>query len=114
MALEKNGKQRELIAEENNELKKTIAELKHKALISTERAERIFSRLEEAVSVSVSPLEKMFEDIGISTDKLLQDVRRGYSGTGGPLMPLLISKGHSSDNRYFLYCKINHHEVLNH
>ena len=99
VALEKNGKQRELVAEENNDLKKTIAELKHKALISTERAERIFSRLEEAVSVSISPLEKMFEDIGISTDKLLQDVRRGYSGTGGPLMPLLISKGHSSDNR---------------
>ena len=99
VALEKNGMQRELIAEENNELKIAIADLKHKALISTERAERIFSRLEEAVSVSISPLEKMFEDVGISTDKLLQDVRRGYSGTGGPLMPLLISKGHSSDTR---------------
>ena len=99
VALEKSGIQRELIAEENNELKIAIADLKHKALISTERAERIFSRLEEAVSVSISPLEKMFEDVGISTDKLLQDVRRGYSGTGGPLMPLLISKGHSSDTR---------------
>ena len=99
VALEKNGVQRELIAEENKELKIAIADLKHKALISTERAERIFSRLEEAVSVSISPLEKMFEDVGISTDKLLQDVRRGYSGTGGPLMPLLISKGHSSDTR---------------
>ena len=99
IALEKNGIQRELIAEENKELKLTIADLKHKALISTERAERIFSRLEEAVSVSISPLEKMFEDVGISTDKLLQDVRRGYSGTGGPLVPLRIFKGHSSDAR---------------
>ena len=98
-ALENNGIQRELITEENNELKKAIANLKHKALVSTERAERIFSRLEKAVSVSISPLEKMFEDVGISTDKLLQDILRGYSGTGGPLMPLIISKGDSSDTR---------------
>ena len=80
-------------------LKKEILELKHKALVSTERSERIFSRLEEALSVSVAPLERMFEDVGISTEKLLKDVRRGHSGKGGPILPLLITKGKSSDNR---------------
>ena len=40
----------------------------------------------------------MFENIGLSTDKLLEDVKSGYSGTGGPLTPLAIStRGKSED-----------------
>ena len=98
-ALEEKSEIEADIIQENIKLKKEILELKHKALVSTERSERIFSRLEEALSVSVAPLERMFEDVGISTEKLLKDVRRGYSGKGGPILPLLITKGKSSDNR---------------
>jgi len=98
-ALEEKSEVEAEIIQENINLKKEILELKHKALVSTERSERIFSRLEEALSVSVEPLERMFEDVGISTEKLLKDVRRGYAGKGGPIMPLLITKGKSSDNR---------------
>ena len=98
-ALEEKSEKQISIAQENTKLKEEIIELKHKALVSTERSERIFSRLEEALSVSVAPLERMFEDVGISTEKLLKDVRRGYSGKGGPILPLLITKGKSSDNR---------------
>ena len=98
-ALEEKSEVEAEIIQENINLKKEILELKHKALVSTERSERIFSRLEEALSVSVEPLERMFEDVGISTEKLLKDVRRGYSGKGGPILPLLITKGKSNDNR---------------
>ena len=97
-ALERNAEKRLEVNKENSELKSTIRNLEHKALVSTERTQRIFSRLEEAVNVSVAPLERMFEDVGISTKKLLQDVRRGYSGIGGPLMPLKVSKKHSQDS----------------
>lgn len=53
--------------------------------------EQIFSRLEDAMTISVEPLDKMFRKAGLNTDSLLNTVRKGYSGQGGPLTPLSIS-----------------------
>lgn len=55
------------------------------------RNDAIFARLEEAVSVSMEPLDKMFRAAGMSPDDLLDQVRKGYSGQGGPLSPLVVS-----------------------
>ncbi len=55
------------------------------------RNEQIFSQLEQALTVSVEPLEKMFKAAGMSPDDLLNSVRKGYSGQGGPLTPLSLS-----------------------
>lgn len=55
------------------------------------RNNEIFAKLEEAVSVSMEPLDKMFRAAGMSPDDLLSQVRRGYSGAGGPLTPLNLS-----------------------
>ena len=53
--------------------------------------DQIFSQLEDAMAISVEPLDKMFRAAGLNTDSLLDTVRRGYSGQGGPLMPLSFS-----------------------
>ncbi len=55
------------------------------------RNDAIFAKLEEAVTVSMDPLDKMFRDAGMSPDDLLKQVRKGYSGQGGPLSPLTLS-----------------------
>jgi murein DD-endopeptidase MepM/ murein hydrolase activator NlpD len=55
------------------------------------RNDAIFAQLEEAVTVSMAPLDKMFREAGMSPDTLLNQVRRGYSGQGGPLSPLTLS-----------------------
>lgn len=55
------------------------------------RNEVIFSQLEEALTVSVEPLEKMFREAGLSPDDLIASVRKGYSGQGGPLTPIVLS-----------------------
>ena len=55
------------------------------------RNDAIFAKLEEAVTVSIDPLDKMFRDAGLSPDDLLKQVRKGYSGQGGPLSPLTLS-----------------------
>ena len=55
------------------------------------RNDRIFTQLEEALTVSVEPLEKMFNEAGMSPDDLLDSVREGYSGQGGPLTPIQLS-----------------------
>jgi murein DD-endopeptidase MepM/ murein hydrolase activator NlpD len=61
-----------------------------------DRNDRIFSQLEEALTVSVAPLDKMFRDAGLPPDQLIETVRRGYSGQGGPLMPMTFSSSNSA------------------
>lgn len=57
------------------------------------RNDAIFAQLEEAVSISVEPLNKMFRAAGLDPEGLLKQVRRGYSGQGGPLTPIVSTKG---------------------
>ncbi|EBA11658.1 M23 family metallopeptidase [Roseobacter sp. CCS2] len=56
-----------------------------------ERNDQIFRQLEEAMLVSVEPLDDMFRAAGMNPDSLIDQVRRGYSGTGGPLTPIQFS-----------------------
>ncbi len=56
-----------------------------------ERNDDIFRQLEDAMTVSVEPLEKMFRAAGMDPDNMLSQVRRGYSGNGGPLTPMSFS-----------------------
>ncbi|TCS67019.1 M23 family metallopeptidase [Primorskyibacter sedentarius] len=53
--------------------------------------DRIFRQLEEAMTVSVKPLDKMFSAAGMDPDRIISQVRKGYSGRGGPLTPLSLS-----------------------
>lgn len=74
------------------------AETREAALLAeaeavTERNDRIFAQLEEAMNVSVAPLERMFAAAGHDTDAILRAVRQGYSGQGGPLTPILSTMG---------------------
>ena len=55
------------------------------------RNDEIFRQLEDAMTVSVKPLDKMFRAAGTNTESMLNQVRRGYSGQGGPLTPLNFS-----------------------
>ncbi|WP_245883697.1 DUF5930 domain-containing protein [Hasllibacter halocynthiae] len=60
------------------------------------RNDEIFTQLEEAVSVSIAPLETMFRNAGMPPDRILDEVRRGYSGQGGPMEEILSTSGRSS------------------
>ena len=53
--------------------------------------DQIFRQLEEAMTVSVAPLDKMFRAAGMPTERIIDQVRRGYSGQGGPLTPISFS-----------------------
>ena len=56
-----------------------------------ERNDEIFSKLEDAVTISLEPLNKMFRAAGLDPQDVLDTVRRGYSGQGGPLLPMSYS-----------------------
>lgn len=66
-------------------------ELELELRLMDERNDQIFRQLEEAMEISVEPLDKMFRSAGMPTDRILEQVRRGYSGQGGPLTPLSLS-----------------------
>ena len=53
-----------------------------------EKANQIFRQLEDAMTISVKPLEKMFRNAGLNIDRLLEQIKRGYSGQGGALSPI--------------------------
>ncbi|MEO0676820.1 MAG: M23 family metallopeptidase [Pseudomonadota bacterium] len=73
-------------------------EIENELKLLEARNDQIFRRLEEAMTVSVEPLDKMFSAAGLPTETLIEQVRRGYSGQGGPLTPLTISTRGASPN----------------
>ena len=67
------------------------AELELELDLMEERNDQIFRQLEEAMAISVEPLDKMFRQAGMPTERIIEQVRRGYSGQGGPLTPISFS-----------------------
>lgn len=97
-ALAQTAEERDMIAADAEFAIDHAAEMELALRLLEEKNDEIFRQLEEAMLVSVEPLDKMFRQAGLNPDSLLRAVRRGYSGQGGPLMPLQFStKGGAPD-----------------
>jgi len=90
-ALERTAAQRDQVVIDAQDALIQADELTQKLALMRDQNDAIFRQLEEAMTVSVAPLDKMFRSAGMPTDRMLATVRRGYSGQGGPLMPLSFS-----------------------
>ncbi|WP_246531823.1 MULTISPECIES: M23 family metallopeptidase [Pseudohalocynthiibacter] len=90
-ALELTAGERDEIADTASEAQASVEELLLQARLAQERNDRIFQQLEDAVSISLAPLDEMFRAAGLPTDRIIEQIRRGYSGQGGPLTPLSFS-----------------------
>ncbi|WP_299944686.1 M23 family metallopeptidase [uncultured Ruegeria sp.] len=90
-ALTRTAAQRDQIAADARGALDQRDELELEIRLMQERSDEIFRQLEEAMVISVEPLDKMFRNAGMPTDRILDEVRRGYSGMGGPLTPLSFS-----------------------
>ncbi len=90
-ALARTAAQRDQIAADAQGALDERDELELEIRLMQERSDEIFRQLEEAMLISVEPLDKMFRSAGMPTDRILDEVRRGYSGMGGPLTPLSLS-----------------------
>ncbi len=64
-----------------------IAALEFRARVNADKQERVFSQLEDAVSVAFDPLDKLLKSSGKDVDQLLRQVKSQYSGQGGPFVP---------------------------
>lgn len=86
------------LAKKRDEMSDYVSEAEHHLdqvafdqKLESERNERIFSQIEEAVNTSLKPIDDMFSQVGLPTDSILEQVRRSYSGQGGPLTPIVFS-----------------------
>ncbi|MGR3520163.1 MAG: M23 family metallopeptidase, partial [Roseovarius sp.] len=90
-ALADAARERDKTLSQAEDAQREAEEMAFELQLVNERNSEIFSRLEDAMTISVEPLEKMFRKAGLDPDQLLDTVRRGYSGQGGPLTPISVS-----------------------
>ena len=55
------------------------------------RNDVIFGQIEQALKVTIEPLDQMFRDAGLDPSTLIDAAKRGYDGQGGPLTPIRLS-----------------------
>nr|WP_217354589.1 M23 family metallopeptidase [Ruegeria atlantica] len=90
-ALSRTAEERDQIAADAKNALEQRDDLELEIRLMQERSDEIFRQLEEAMVISVEPLDKMFRKAGMPTDRIIEEVRRGYSGMGGPLTPISFS-----------------------
>jgi murein DD-endopeptidase MepM/ murein hydrolase activator NlpD len=90
-ALAETAAERDALATQAEDAELAADRIAQELRLVQDRNETIFRELEEAMLVSVEPLDRMFEKAGLDADDLLDEVRRGYSGLGGPGLPAAIS-----------------------
>ncbi len=90
-ALETTAAERDRMAASAAEAEEFARAMIFEQRLREERNDQIFRQLEDAVSISLEPLDKMFRASGMSVESILEQVRKGYSGQGGPLEPLVLS-----------------------
>ncbi|MEM1386113.1 MAG: M23 family metallopeptidase [Pseudomonadota bacterium] len=97
-ALNEASEERDAMALLAAEAQTALTDLDLEMRLMAERNNLIFTQLEDAVSISLEPLDDIFSNAGLSAESILGAVRRGYSGQGGPLTPLNLStKGEAPD-----------------
>jgi len=86
--LEETIKERDDIKTKLTKALKKVDQLSYELDLSQQNNEQLFRQIEEALIVSVKPLEKMFKSVGLNLEDILNVIRNSYSGYGGPNLPI--------------------------
>ena len=86
--LEETVKERDDIKAKLVKALKNVDQLSYEADLSQQNNEQIFRQIEEALVISIKPLEKMFKSVGLDLNSILNVIRNTYSGYGGPNLPI--------------------------
>lgn len=84
-ALGRTAAERDTMARAADSAQAEVKNVAYEMRLLEDRHNEIFAQLEDAVTISMEPLDKMFASVGIDPKDLIDNVRRGYSGQGGPL-----------------------------
>jgi murein DD-endopeptidase MepM/ murein hydrolase activator NlpD len=90
-ALADTAAERDQILADAKQALKDAEDLEFQIKLMEDQNDQIFRQLEDAMTISVEPLDKMFRAAGLSTKSLIDQVRSNHDGQGGPLMPMSFS-----------------------
>jgi len=84
-ALRDTAQERDKVIKDAQSALNQAEELRIEMRLMEERNELIFRQIEEAMNVSIGPLDKMFRASGQDPERIMSTIRQGYAGYGGPL-----------------------------
>ena len=82
-ALAETAARRDEYAAEAVALNERIVAIELENELNRQRQDRMLTQLDNAIQLTLVPLENMLKRVGLDVDQLLASVRRNYSGTGG-------------------------------
>lgn len=75
-----------------------VASLQAEYDLRRDQQNRLMSRLEDAARLSLGSLDTVFSKTGVDLDKVLAEVKRDYSGSGGLFIPIEADIGFDQPN----------------
>jgi murein DD-endopeptidase MepM/ murein hydrolase activator NlpD len=84
-ALRDTAQERDKVVKDAQTALNQAEELRIEMRLLEERNELIFRQIEDAMNVSLGPLDKMFRASGQDPERIMSVIRQGYAGYGGPL-----------------------------
>ena len=81
--LSETVEQRDALVDEAYNARLSVKNIEREMKLVEQRNEQIFRLIEEALSVSVGPLDKMFRSAGVNPESVIKSIRQGYRGYGG-------------------------------
>ena len=98
--LSETALQRDVFEGEAYSSRLSVKKIEREMKLIEQRNEQIFRLIEEALSVSIGPLEKMFRSAGVNPDSVIETIRKGYSGYGGRNLSFLEGNGETAFGIY--------------
>ncbi|KFE34998.1 M23 family metallopeptidase [Thioclava atlantica] len=96
-ALGETAKERDAASDDAKSAQVEMDRIALEKRLLEERNNEIFTTLEGAVKISMEPLDKVFKQAGMDPNHVLAEIKKGYSGTGGPLTPVALSTKGTAD-----------------
>jgi murein DD-endopeptidase MepM/ murein hydrolase activator NlpD len=98
--LSETAEQRDALENEANIARLNVKKIERNMKLLEQRNEQIFRLIEEALSVSIGPLDKMFRSAGVNPESVIKTIRQGYSGYGGHNLSFMDDDGETAFSIY--------------
>ena len=98
--LSETAEQRDILEDEAFSARLRVKNIEREMKLIEQRNEQIFRLIEEALSVSVGPLDKMFRSAGVNPESVIKTIRQSYQGYGGQYLSFLDGDGETAFAMY--------------
>lgn len=98
--LSETAEQRDFLKDKAFRAQLSVKNIEREMKLVEQQNEQIFRLIEEALSVSVGPLDKMFRSAGVNPESVIKTIRQGYQGYGGHNLSFVDGDGETAFTMY--------------